>query len=810
MANTATVRYLLARCDGTLEPLRRQFVSMPADTSVQQLIDERIGKMLRLVLGTARKDCRVAGFIVTMNIDGEDAPTSLYLEQWPVEVVADRQQLEIIFVEEGYDLPLRDVESVLVLEDCLKPTPLPGPGDMRPSDNEAPDGSSAKRQRTESEADPPSTPALDAHVMRAVLGQSPVSTVVSDADGTPRAVAKTPESTAPPQQEPSLSLTTPPMSFDEPALRKPTQADTPEREFVEDQQEYWEDTPQQPLSDGQAGTAKGGNNGIDEEEEEETYIDEQEAITDTEEEAEESELDNVCEEAQEDRDESLTSDDGSAYEDSDSSAAQSSATSFSEESSDDEDGYAIPHIEGLFREDLEDGESDYVQPASDDELSEADDEFTDDELMSGDDEVIIAGEARIEEALKWEKERGSWDKGKKCRRCRKLCWLRNSTEGRAKFDFKAPTEPSISQPATFRGSVTLYPHQLTGMEWMEVREQYGNCRGGILADAPGCGKTVTVGGHLSRQKLTGAKIVPRLRFDNDGSDSEIDVDADPEPARGALVVTPKAVIEQWKEQLTKTFMRRNALRVCMFYENERDKISDDMLATYDLVLTTFTTLQVDVLGYRRNGKPKGRLSQFRWSRVILDEAHQTKTESYVARDFEQQRLTKLKACCAIVADMRWCVTGTPMDGRVEHLNALFKFLKIPRGTPKEELMLMRTKEGVVDVEKIWHPEDIVLETVERRFYNQMADFIKKWKDESALNRKWVSENRAPIEAKIARSHRKPDSECTRQSDKQKHVEYWMKLSVLAMQSMMQLRPLTRRSRIFQAEHVSSKVCQGAP
>lgn len=167
--------------------------------------------------------------------------------------------------------PLRDVESVLVLEDCLKPTPLPGPGDMRPSDNEAPDGSSAKRQRTESEADPPSTPALDAHVMRAVLGQSPVSTVVSDADGTPRAVAKTPESTAPPQQEPSLSLTTPPMSFDEPALRKPTQADTPEREFVEDQQEYWEDTPQQPLSDGQAGTASTeekveGTTGIDEEE----------------------------------------------------------------------------------------------------------------------------------------------------------------------------------------------------------------------------------------------------------------------------------------------------------------------------------------------------------------------------------------------------------------------------------------------------------------------------------------------------------------------------------------------------------------
>ncbi|KAH7716885.1 hypothetical protein AAVH_15718 [Aphelenchoides avenae] len=287
-----------------------------------------------------------------MNVDGEDAPMSLYLEQWPAEPVADRQLLEIIFVEEGYDLPLRDIESVLVLQDCLKPTPLPGPGAKRLSDAAAPDVSPAKRQRTESEAEPPSALALDADVMRAVLGQSPVSTVVSNADGTPQAVTKTPETTAPPQQEPSFSLTTPQMSFDEPALRNPTQADTPEREFVEDQQEYWEETPQHPLADRPDGTT-----GI-QKEEETTDIDEQEGTTDIEEEAEESELDNVCEDAEEDAfglDESSTSDDGIASDDGESSTAQSSDTSSIEGANDDEDGYAIPHIQDLFLEDLEDG-----------------------------------------------------------------------------------------------------------------------------------------------------------------------------------------------------------------------------------------------------------------------------------------------------------------------------------------------------------------------------------------------------------------------------------------------------------------------
>jgi hypothetical protein len=81
----------------------------------------------------------------------------------------------------------------------------------------------------------------------------------------------------------------------------------------------------------------------------------------------------------------------------------------------------------------------------------------------------------------------------------------------------------------FRTGVHLYKLQLTGMEWMEVREQCGDCRGGILADAPGCGKTVTVGGHLTRQKLKSVDIVPRLRFDNDSSDSEVEFDENPEP-----------------------------------------------------------------------------------------------------------------------------------------------------------------------------------------------------------------------------------------------------------------------------------------
>ncbi|KAH7673170.1 hypothetical protein AAVH_42350, partial [Aphelenchoides avenae] len=326
------------------------------------------------------------------------------------------------------------------------------------------------------------------------------------------------------------------MSFDELALRNPMQADTPEHEFVEDQHEHRENAPQHPQSDRPAETTgtikKEGTTANEEEgtssneEEEETDIDEQEGTTDTEDEAEESEFDNVCEDAQEDafgRDDSSISGDGIASDDGDSSAAQSSEASSSEESSGDDGEFALPHIQGLFREDLEDGESDYVQPASDNEHADADDEFTDDELVSGDDEVVVAGEARrkaidLQEGLE-----------KACRRCRKrdrTCSLRNSPDADAA---KCSNRAEHFTTCYFRRSVKLYPHQVTGMELMEVREQCGNCRGGILADAPGCGKTVTVGGHLSRQKLKSVNVVPRLRFDNEASDSEIEVDEDPAP-----------------------------------------------------------------------------------------------------------------------------------------------------------------------------------------------------------------------------------------------------------------------------------------
>jgi hypothetical protein len=58
------------------------------------------------------------------------------------------------------------------------------------------------------------------------------------------------------------------------------------------------------------------------------------------------------------------------------------------------------------------------------------------------------------------------------------------------------------------------------------------------------------------------------------------------------------------------------------------------------------------------------------------------------------------------------------------------------------------------------------------------ELSRSWEAESELNRQWVSENRAPIAEKVARSHRKPDTECSRHSQVPKHVAYWKKFDDL--------------------------------
>jgi DNA repair protein RAD16 len=64
--------------------------------------------------------------------------------------------------------------------------------------------------------------------------------------------------------------------------------------------------------------------------------------------------------------------------------------------------------------------------------------------------------------------------------------------------------------------------------------------------------------------------------------------------------------------------------------------------------------------------PTGPLQAQHWTRLILDEAHAIKNK----------HCATAKACYALTADTRWCLTGTPLQNRVSELASMISFLRV--------------------------------------------------------------------------------------------------------------------------------------
>ena len=185
----------------------------------------------------------------------------------------------------------------------------------------------------------------------------------------------------------------------------------------------------------------------------------------------------------------------------------------------------------------------------------------------------------------------------------------------------------------------LYPHQKEGVMWLwkqACEAATERPAGGILGDEMGLGKTI--------QMLTFLSAALHCGY-----------------GRSALIVVPLSVIASWQSHQetwcprlrlrTLTAETPISLRSCII-EGFMDPQSPSVL------LTTYGMVQSM---YKRRDEWLGRV---KWDYVVLDEGHSIKNPaSQTAR-----------AVGALQSEVRFVITGTPMQNSLDELWALFSFI----------------------------------------------------------------------------------------------------------------------------------------
>ena len=183
------------------------------------------------------------------------------------------------------------------------------------------------------------------------------------------------------------------------------------------------------------------------------------------------------------------------------------------------------------------------------------------------------------------------------------------------------TKPVVSKSL----NAQLREYQECGLAWFQklAEQKFG----GILADDMGLGKTVQLLAFL-----TAAKDAQQLK------------------GRPFLVICPKSVLPNWKNECAKF---ASGLKVLVITGQNRE---EDLkkITKHDLIVTSYALALRDIKA----------LNLINWRGVALDESQAIKnSETKIA-----------KAILTLKADYRFCLTGTPIENHLGELWSQFRFL----------------------------------------------------------------------------------------------------------------------------------------
>lgn len=183
---------------------------------------------------------------------------------------------------------------------------------------------------------------------------------------------------------------------------------------------------------------------------------------------------------------------------------------------------------------------------------------------------------------------------------------------------------NIKVPSLTHTKLKLREYQFTGVQWMWWL--YENKLHGLLADEMGLGKTHQAMGLMSAIQSRKDKSY-------------------------FIVIAPTTVLDHWEDKVL-AFCPN--LKVFKHHGPKRSQNIKKMMETHDLMITSYGVLLRDAK----------QLQAINWDAIILDEAHFVKN----------QDTATYQAVCTLTADIRICLTGTPIENHLGEMKNLFDFL----------------------------------------------------------------------------------------------------------------------------------------
>lgn len=189
--------------------------------------------------------------------------------------------------------------------------------------------------------------------------------------------------------------------------------------------------------------------------------------------------------------------------------------------------------------------------------------------------------------------------------------------------FKTIKDADFEEPKSLSGTMRNY--QKNGYKWLRTLEAWKF--GGILADDMGLGKTLQVISVLLAAKEEGKKGT-------------------------SLVVVPASVVFNWGEEFERFAPTLRVSLITGTQEERQAKIGES--ASFDVLVTSYDLLKRDVHLYEEK--------QFLYE--IIDEAQYIKNHTTAAA----------KAVKVIKSQIRYALTGTPIENRLSELWSIFDYL----------------------------------------------------------------------------------------------------------------------------------------